>query len=83
MTSLHLLEVVVESVQEEEQQLLGVMLRLVIELGQDGEEHSRGLHWSTAGALAGPHHLQQPHKSAGHSAVRPAHTEMEPSGRGG
>lgn len=70
-----------ELVEEEEQQLLGIMLRLVVELGQDGEEHGRGLHWSTAGALAGPHLLQQPHKSAGHSAVGPANTEMEPSGR--
>lgn len=72
-----------EHVEEEEQQLLGVVLRLVVELGQDGEEHGCGLHWSTTGASAGPHLLQQAHKGLDHSAVGPAHTEMKPPGRGG
>lgn len=71
-----------ERVEEKEQQLLGVVLRLVVELGQDGVEHGCGLHWSTTGAPAGPHLLQQAHKSLGHLAVRPAHTEMEPLGEG-
>lgn len=55
---LHLFEVVVKCIEEEEQQLLGILLGVVVELREDGEEHGPGLHGGTAGAPARPHLLQ-------------------------
>ena len=67
-----LFEIVVERVEKEEQQLLGVLLGVVVELWQDGAQHRPGLHRGTAGAPSQPHLLQQADKHLGHTALRPA-----------
>ena len=77
----HLLQVVVERVQEKEQQLLGVLLGVVVELGEDGAQHRPGLHRGTAGAPAQPHLFQQAHKHLGHLALGPARAEIKPVGK--
>lgn len=69
---LHLFEVIVECIEEKEQQFLGVLLGVVVELGEDGAQHRSGLHRGTAGAPSHPHFLQQAHKHLGHPALRPA-----------
>lgn len=69
--SLHLFDVVVEGVEDKEQQFLGVLLGVVVELGEDGAQHRPGLHWGAAGAPSQPHLLQQADKHLGHTALRP------------
>jgi len=65
----NLFEVVVERVEEKEQQLLGVLLGVVVELGEYGAHHRPGLHRGTAGAAPQPHLLQQAGKHLGHAAL--------------
>lgn len=70
-----------ESIEEREQQLLGVLLGVVVELGEDGAHHRSGLHRGTTGTPSQPHLLQQAHECLGHLALRPAGTEVKPAGK--
>lgn len=65
----HLFEVIMEGIEEEEQQFLGVLLQVVVELGEHGAQHRPGLHRGTAGALSQPHLPQQADKHLGHPAL--------------
>lgn len=72
MHMLHLFKVVVERIEEVEQQFLGVLLGVVVELGEDGAQHRPGLHRSTAGATSQPHLLQQAAEHHSDPALGPA-----------
>lgn len=61
-----------EGIEEKEHQFLGILLGIVVELGEDGAQHRPGFHSGTAGAPSHPHLLQQAHKNLGHPALGPA-----------
>lgn len=67
-------------IEEEEQQLLGILLGVVVELREDGEEHGPGLLRGTAGAPARPHLLQQTHKNLHHPTLGPVYREIKALG---
>lgn len=58
--------------EEEEQQLLGVLLAVVVELWKDGAQRGPGLDGGAAGAAAHPHLLQQARKRLHQPAFPPA-----------
>lgn len=71
-----------QQVEQVQQQLMGVLLTVVVELGQDGAQNGPGLHRSAGGAAAQPHLLQQAKERHGHPALTPAGTQRAGSARG-
>lgn len=61
-----------EYIEEKEQQLLGIMLGIVVEVRENGAQHRAGPHGGAAGASSHPHLLQQADKYLSHPALRPA-----------
>lgn len=78
----HLAEVFMQQVEHVQQQLVGVLLTVVVELRQDGAQDGPGLLRCADGAAAQPHVLQQAKEHNGHPALTPAGTRRAGSAGG-